>query len=103
MVLNSQKNNNGMTLKERFHLWLLSFKSEVSKTTKIGAKMLSASQSNTRLQEVYKDLGVWFTEQVESGNINVQDKNITDLIRQVKDLQDQLAGYENEVQEIKKS
>ena len=92
-----------MTLKERFHLWLLSFKSEVSKTTKIVAKMLSASQSNTRLQEVYKDLGVWFTEQVESGNINVQDKNITDLIRQVKDLQDQLAGYENEVQEIKKS
>ncbi len=103
MVLNSQKDSNGMTLKERLHLWLMSFKSEVSKTTKIGAKMLSASQSNTRLQEVYRELGIWFTEQVEAGEIRVQDKNITDLIRQVKELQDQLADYESEVQEIKKS
>jgi hypothetical protein len=76
--------------------------SELKKTTKIGMKMISASQSNTQLHDTYETMGRWLLEQVEAGKISVEDEEIASMISKVKELEVQLKDYEREVQDIKK-
>ena len=76
---------------------------ELKKTTQIGMKMLSASQANSQLHETYETIGRWLVESIEDESIKVDDDNVEALVSKVKDLEKNLAGLEEEVQEIKKT
>jgi hypothetical protein len=88
--------------KDKFNDLVNTCQSELKKTTKIGMKMISASQSNTQLHDAYETMGRWLLEQVESGKITVEDEEITAIIGKVQELETQLKDYEREVQDIKK-
>lgn len=76
--------------------------SELKKTTKIGMKMLSASQSNAQLHESYEEIGKWLLSEVANGNIKVDDVRIEGLIAKVQELETQLQDFEQDVQDIKR-
>ena len=71
--------------------------SELKKTTQIGLKMISASQSNIQLHEIYENLGKWLMAEVVSGRIKIEDEKIEELISRVKDLESELEGFEKDV------
>lgn len=94
--------NNEPDWRDRLNNIVNTCQSEIKKTTKIGMKMISASQSNVQLHEAYEDLGKWLVEQVETGKLAITDDQITALIEKVKHLESELESYEQEVQDIKK-
>ena len=78
--------------------------SELKKTTKIGMKMLSASQSNVQLHEAYEELGKWLVAEVQAGKISLgeTDQEVKELVEKVQTLEEQLELFEQDVQDIKK-
>ena len=94
------ENNNDW--RDRFNDLLQTCQAEFKKTTKIGMKMLSASQSNTQLHETYEALGMWLKDAVEKEKLQVEDKDVLSLIAKIKELEDAMESFEREVQEIKK-
>ena len=78
---------------------------EIKKTTKIGIKMLSASQSSTQLQAAHEDLGKWLCTQIKAGKISLsdEDEKAKSLIEKVEELESQLESFEKDVQSIKSS
>ena len=89
--------------KNRFNDLVQTCQTELKKTTKIGIKMLSATQSNSQLHESYEELGKWLLEEVKAERIKVDDVRIEGIISKINDLKVQLSEYEDDVQEIKKS
>jgi hypothetical protein len=89
--------------KDRFNDLVQTCQTELKKTTKIGIKMLSATQSNSQLHESYEELGKWLVEEVSAKRIKVDDVRIEGLISKISDLKNQLSEFEDDVQEIKKS
>ena len=77
--------------------------SELKKTTQIGMKMLSASQSNSELHDTYEALGRLLKEGIENQTINLENEEIDILIAKANKLEADLEGLESEVQNIKKS
>ncbi len=96
---NTQEN---LDWKDKFSDLVQTCQTELKKTTKIGMKMISATQSNSQLHECYEEIGKWLVEEYNSGNIQVDNERIEGLISRVSDLNSQLSDYEKEVQEIKK-
>ncbi|MAZ49776.1 MAG: hypothetical protein CME65_14535 [Halobacteriovoraceae bacterium] len=94
------ENNNDW--RERFNDLLQTCQAEFKKTTKIGMKMLSASQSNTQLHETYEALGMWLKDAVEKEKLKVEDKEVLALISKISELEEAMESFEREVQEIKK-
>lgn len=76
--------------------------SEIKKTTEIGKKMLSASQSNANLRETYEELGQIFKQYVEADKIKIEDSEVMMLIERATKLEDQMEGFESDVHNIKK-
>lgn len=77
--------------------------SELKKTTQIGKKMLSASQSTADLNEAYRSLGILFKDYIASGEVQVDSEKVNDLISIASKLEADLEGYESDVQTLKKS
>lgn len=88
--------------KEKFTELVNTAQSELKKTTQIGLKMVSASQSNARLHDTYEALGQWLKQAVASGDIKIEDPDVKNLIEVAEKLEAQLHAYEEEVQNIKK-
>lgn len=89
--------------------WKIKFQSlfnqaqtELKRTTAIGKKMLSASQSNTQLKETYEKLGQLTLEAIKSGELKWQDSKVRELMNKVNQLEEELKKLEEEVQKIKK-
>jgi hypothetical protein len=76
--------------------------SELKKTTQIGMKMLTASQSNADLHDTYEALGRLLKEAVENKTIEVENSDIEGLIAKANKLESDLEFLESEVQNIKK-
>lgn len=76
--------------------------SELKKTTKIGMKMLSASQANSQLHESYEFLGKWLYSSLKSGKLKVEDEEVLNMIKKIATLEEDLNGLEKDVQNIKK-
>lgn len=74
---------------------------EVKKTTKIGQKMISASQTNTCLKESYEKLGELAFEALESKKISWDDKEAQELITKINECRNNLVELEEEVNKIK--
>ncbi|MBD63645.1 MAG: hypothetical protein CME62_00430 [Halobacteriovoraceae bacterium] len=99
----NEKENQGQEWKNRFNDLLNTCQAELKKTTQIGMKMLSASQSNTRLHEVYEELGQWLKVAVQNNEIEVEDQKIRDLIEEATRIETELEDFESDVQTLKKS
>ncbi len=76
--------------------------SELKKTTQIGMKMLTASQSNAELHETYEALGRLLKEGIENKSIEFKNSDIEGLIAKANKLESDLEYLESEVQNIKK-
>lgn len=88
--------------KAKFQTILNQAHSELKKTTAIGMKMLSASQSNTQLKETYEKLGLLTLESIKSGELNWENSKVSEIISKIDQLEQDLKTLEEEVQNIKK-
>jgi len=88
--------------KDKFSELLNTCQTELKKTTQIGLKMVSASQSNAKLRDTYEALGVWLKEAVANGEIKIENEDVSNLIALANKLEAELHTYEEEVQNIKK-
>ena len=89
--------------KEKINDLVNTCQTELKKTTKIGMKMFSASQANGQLHETYEAIGRWAVSSMDEGTLKIEDEKLISLIAKVKELEKSLMGFEEEVQEIKKS
>lgn len=89
--------------KSKFNELLGTCQSELKKTTQIGKKMLSASQSNADLHDTYEALGIIFKKYIEDDKIKIEDEEVEVLIQKAKRLESDLEGFESDVRNLKKS
>jgi hypothetical protein len=75
--------------------------SELKKTTVIGKKMLSASQSNSLLKEDYEELGQLVREAIHSGELQWNHPRVSELLNQIHEREEELKKLEEDVQKIK--
>lgn len=97
----SHSTSSGTDWKLKINDLVQTCQAEIKKTTKIGIKMLSASQSSAELHDIYEELGKWVFSQNKSGKILISDEKIQYLVKRVDELEAQLESYEKEVQDIK--
>lgn len=88
--------------KAKFQTILNQAHSELKKTTAIGMKMLSASQSNTQLKESYEKLGVLVLDAIKNGDLDWDNPEVKSLASKIDQLEHDLKQLEEEVQNIKK-
>lgn len=88
--------------KAKFNELLDTCQSELKKTTQIGKKMLSASQSTAELNDIYKELGMRFKEAIEKGRVSNDDSEIAELVANASKLESDLEGFESDVRSLKK-
>ena len=96
------EDKNNVDWKSKFNDMFSTAQAELKKTTQIGMKMLSASQSNSQLHETYKKLGHWVVEQVDNKTLDIDNEEVLAWVEKVKVLEEQLKEYEQEVQDLKK-
>ena len=87
----------------KFQEMINSCQVELKKTTQIGMKMLSASQSNAQLHECYESLGVLIREAIKKGEVNWSDQRVDELMGKIDKLEVEMEEFEKEVHEIKRS
>jgi outer membrane lipopolysaccharide assembly protein LptE/RlpB len=88
--------------KLKFNDLLTTCQSELKKTTQIGMKMVTASQSNAQLHDTYEALGRMLKEGIENNTIKVENSDIEALVAKANKLETDLEFLESEVQTIKK-
>lgn len=98
---NNSQNNDSVDWRLKINDLVQTCQTELKKTTQIGKKMLSASQSNVKLHETYEQIGKWLVCQVKEKDLKIDDENIVNLIAKVQELKNQLEGLEKDVQDIK--
>ncbi|WP_127717957.1 hypothetical protein [Halobacteriovorax sp. HLS] len=76
---------------------------ELKKTTEIGKKMLSASKTNSVLNESYEELGHLAFKAVEKGELKWEHMRVQELVNTIKKCEADLETIENDVSEIKKN
>jgi hypothetical protein len=91
------------TWKDKFQKFFKRTSDEINRTTAIGKKMLSASQSNTELHDAYETLGQLVEKAIEEGELKWEDPKVARTLNLIKDLKADLARYEEELENIKKS
>lgn len=88
--------------KAKFQIILNQAHSELKKTTAIGMKMISASQSNTQLKEAHEKLGELTLKALKSGELNWENSQVDNLVSKIEKLEQELKDLEEQVQSIKK-
>ena len=99
--MNATSNGNGGQWGNRFQELLQACQTELIKTTQIGMKMLSASQSNTELHEEHEALGILVVNAIKSGELKWENDKVTDIIENIDKLKEELHSFEKEVQSLK--
>lgn len=89
------------TWKNRFQDLVSSAQEEIKKTTAIGKKMLSASQSNSTLHDTYEELGMLAEKAIRNKDLVWDDPKVSELISEIKKLKEDLSKYESDVRDIK--
>lgn len=88
--------------KSKFNELMNTCQTELKKTTQIGKKMLSASQSNAELHDTYEALGIILKKYIEEDKIKIEDEEVDVLIKKAKKLETDLDGFETDVRTLKK-
>lgn len=89
--------------KAKFNDLVQSCQNELKRTTQIGMKMLSASQSNAQLHEKYEELGRLAMQALEKGEIEWKSVEVEELTEKIAKLRETLEGLEKDVADIKKN
>lgn len=74
---------------------------EISKATVIGKKMLTASHTNTLLNEKYQELGHLAAKHLKSGILEWENPRVDEILEEIKDFEAQLHLMEKDVSKIK--
>lgn len=77
------------------------FQGELKKTTQIGMKMISASQSNSELKESYEQLGILVVQAIKNDDLKWENKETHRLIKKIDNLKKQLTSLEDDLHTIK--
>ena len=96
----SNENNNPWA--DRFNDLVQTCQSELKRTTQIGKKMLSATQSNAQLHDEYENLGRLVLKAINDKSIDWENEDASVIIESINKLEDDLKGFEEEVQDLKK-
>lgn len=89
--------------KERFNDIVQVCQEEIKKTTEIGKKMLSASKTNTQLNESYEELGHLAFKAIEKGDLKWDHMRVEELMNSIKTCEKDLENIEDDVSKIKKT
>lgn len=89
--------------KDRINDIVQTCQEELKKTTEIGKKMLSASKTNSVLNESYEELGHLAFKACEKGELKWEHMRVQELINTIKKCEADLETIENDVSEIKKN
>lgn len=98
--MNAENKNNNPWF-DRFNELVNTCSAEFKRTTEIGKKMVSASQSNAQLQDEYQKLGKLVAKAIKKGELTWQNERVHDLIELIDNLKKELKGYEKDVQDLK--
>lgn len=88
--------------KSKFNDMLNVCQQELKRTTQIGSKMLSASQSNSKLCSSYEALGRLAAKSIENGDLVWKNEKAQELVGAISELENQISELEEDVQKIKK-
>jgi hypothetical protein len=86
----------------KFQDMLQSCQVELKKTTQIGMKMLSASQSNSLLKEQYEKLGMLTMQSMTNGELDWSNETAKELVERIEKLKVELSALEDQVSSLKK-
>ncbi len=75
---------------------------ELKKTTQIGMKMLTASQSNSLLKEQYEKLGMLTLQAVSNNELDWSNETAKELVERIEKLKVELSALEDQVNSLKK-
>lgn len=89
--------------KERFTEMVQVCQDELKRTTEIGKKMLSASKTNTTLNEAYEELGHITFKAIEDGSLSFEDNRVKELVNTIRSCEFDLEKIESDVNNIKKN
>ena len=95
-------NKSNADWKNKFNDLVHTAQSEIKKTTKIGMKMLSASQSNSEIHENYEQIGMIMKKAIENGEVEFDNDEVLNLIAKINSLEEEMKNIEQDVQNIKK-
>jgi pyruvate formate-lyase activating enzyme-like uncharacterized protein len=98
---NTHKSNSSDWM-NKFQEVINSCQSELKKTTQIGMKMLSASQSNAQLHETYESLGHLVRDALKNGDLKWSSQAANDLMEKIDQLEVEMEKFEFEVRNIKR-
>ncbi len=74
---------------------------ELSKATVIGKKMLTASHTNSLLNEKYQELGQLAAKHLKSGILEWENPKVSELLEEINSYEEQLQLMEKDVSKIK--
>ena len=74
---------------------------EIKRTTKIGKRMISASQTNSSLQTAYKELGELVAEELASGKLKWNHPKVKEHLETIRSCEETLQSIEGEVNNIR--
>lgn len=100
--MNAENNNNSNNpWVDRFNDMVNTCQNEFKRTTEIGKKMLSASQSNSQLQDEYQKLGKLVAKALKKNDLKWENEKASEILLEIDQLKGQLKGFEKEVQDLK--
>lgn len=76
---------------------------ELKKTTMIGKRMISASKTNSSLNDAFKDLGKLTIEALDKGELSWESTKVKKLVKAINSYKKDLEDIEGEVNNIKTS
>ena len=88
-------------IKYKIYYWLFSFHKEITRTTAIGKKMLTASRTNAHLKDTYEQLGRLLEKGIENGEVDWDSTKIRALLHTAKACKKDLEHIEKQVYKIK--
>ena len=74
---------------------------EISKATVIGKKMITASHTNTLLNEKYQELGRLAHKHLKSGILEWENPRVDEILKEIEDYESQLHLMEEDVSTLK--
>ncbi len=87
--------------KKKLHGLMRGCQDELSKATNIGKKMITASQTNSNLQDSYVELGKLAAKHLEAGILEWENPRVDELLEEIELHKKDLQSIESEVQKIK--
>ena len=74
---------------------------ELKRTAAIGKNMFNASNSNSKMNDSFEEIGRTVYKLIRDGELKVEDARVNELYEQVEKCSNELSDYEKELNDIK--